>query len=65
MVHRPPRDDVEEHLLGLPSGLVEVLDLGARGLLTPRITRYSLDDGVQAYQDLAVGRVDGRAVVIP
>ena len=45
--------------------LVEVLDLGARGLLSAETTIYTLDDAVRAYQDLEHGTVEGRAVVVP
>jgi propanol-preferring alcohol dehydrogenase len=45
--------------------LVEVLDLGARGLVTPHIVRFSLADAVSAYRQLAEGTVQGRAVIVP
>ena len=45
--------------------LVDVLDLGARGLLRSHTTLYTLDDAAQAYRDLAHGTVSGRAVVVP
>jgi alcohol dehydrogenase, propanol-preferring len=45
--------------------LAEVLDLGARGLVTPSITTFSLDEAPQAYRRLAEGRIEGRAVVVP
>jgi propanol-preferring alcohol dehydrogenase len=45
--------------------LVEVLDLGARGLIAAEKTIYTLDDAAQAYRDLAHGTVRGRAVVVP
>lgn len=45
--------------------LVEVLDLGARGLLHAETTRYTLDDAPRAYRELADGTVKGRAVVVP
>jgi alcohol dehydrogenase, propanol-preferring len=45
--------------------LVEVLDLAARGLIEAHTTTYPLDDAAQAYQDLARGAVDGRAVIVP
>ena len=45
--------------------LVEVLDLGARGLLNTETTLYTLADAAQAYLDLAHGTVSGRAVVVP
>ena len=45
--------------------LVEVLDLGARGLLHAETSIYTLDNATQAYLDLAHGTVEGRAVVVP
>ena len=45
--------------------LVEVLDLGARGLLTPRITTFPLDQAVDAYRQLESGKLEGRAVIVP
>jgi propanol-preferring alcohol dehydrogenase len=45
--------------------LVEVLDLGARGLLHAETTLYTLADAARAYEDLAHGTVRGRAVVVP
>ena len=45
--------------------LAEVLALAARGLLTPKVTTYGLEDGAQAYLDLQAGTIDGRAVVVP
>ncbi|WBB81653.1 NAD(P)-dependent alcohol dehydrogenase [Micromonospora sp. WMMD882] len=45
--------------------LVEVLDLGGRGLLKPKITTFGLDEAVHAYHLLAEGRLEGRAVIVP
>lgn len=45
--------------------LVEVLRLGARGLLEPRVATYPLEQAPEAYRALAAGEVAGRAVVIP
>jgi alcohol dehydrogenase, propanol-preferring len=45
--------------------LVEVLDLGARGLVSPRITTFSLDAAMDAYTLMEAGGLEGRAVVIP
>lgn len=50
---------------GTRQELVEVLELGARGLLTPTLTTYPLERAVDAYRDLAAGRLEGRAVVVP
>ena len=45
--------------------LVELLDLAARGLVGSRVTKFSLDQGVEAYRALHAGEIDGRAVVVP
>jgi alcohol dehydrogenase, propanol-preferring len=45
--------------------LADVLELGARGLLTPAITTYALEDAPRAYEELRAGRVEGRAVIVP
>jgi propanol-preferring alcohol dehydrogenase len=45
--------------------LVEVLDLGARGLLRPRITEFPLDQAASVYRQLAEGTLNGRAVIVP
>jgi propanol-preferring alcohol dehydrogenase len=45
--------------------LIEVLDLGARGLLRPTITTVPLDQAVEAYRRMEAGTVEGRTVVIP
>jgi alcohol dehydrogenase, propanol-preferring len=50
---------------GSRSELAEVLELGARGLISPRTTIYPLEHALEAYRALAAGEVVGRAVVIP
>jgi propanol-preferring alcohol dehydrogenase len=45
--------------------LVEVLDLGARKLVEPTITTFSLDEAALAYHKMAAGQLEGRAVVVP
>lgn len=45
--------------------LIEVLDLGARGLVRPKITTFSLETAVEAYKALEAGDLEGRAVVVP
>jgi alcohol dehydrogenase, propanol-preferring len=45
--------------------LIEVLALGARGLLRPKVTTFALDNAPDAYAALEAGRLDGRAVVVP
>jgi propanol-preferring alcohol dehydrogenase len=45
--------------------LEEVLLLGARGLVTPRVVTFPLAQAATAYQRLREGTVDGRAVIVP
>jgi alcohol dehydrogenase, propanol-preferring len=45
--------------------LVEVLELSARGLLTPHATTYPLEQAVEVYRALAAGEIVGRAVMVP
>ncbi len=42
-----------------------MLDLGARGLAYPTTTTYPLDQAVFSYQEMAAGRLVGRAVIVP
>lgn len=44
---------------------VEVLDLGARGLVRPKITTFGLESAMAAYGALEAGRLEGRAVIVP
>ncbi|MEW2384388.1 zinc-binding dehydrogenase [Micromonospora sp. NPDC047707] len=45
--------------------LIEVLELGARGLVRPKASTYALEDAVTAYRKMADGTLEGRAVVVP
>ena len=45
--------------------LKEVLDLGARGIIKATTTTFSLADAPIAYQRLAAGEIEGRAVIVP
>ncbi|MEV2238261.1 NAD(P)-dependent alcohol dehydrogenase [Micromonospora sp. NPDC049891] len=45
--------------------LLEVLDLGARGLVRPKTTTFSLDDAMSAYRMMQDGTLEGRAVIVP
>jgi propanol-preferring alcohol dehydrogenase len=45
--------------------LVEVLHLGSRRLLQPKVTEVSLEEAADAYQHLAEGKIEGRVVVVP
>jgi propanol-preferring alcohol dehydrogenase len=61
----PYEASVQSVYWGSRAELAEVLDLGARGLITPEITTYPLDEAPAAYQALREGTLKGRAVVIP
>lgn len=45
--------------------LFEVLDLARRGHIRPHVQRFALDDAPAAYEALAAGEVEGRAVIVP
>jgi len=45
--------------------LVEVLDLGARGLIEPHTSVFSLSEAPEAYRLLRTGQIAGRAVIDP
>ena len=45
--------------------LIEVLDLGARGMLRPKVTTFALEDATGAYRQLLAGQLTGRAVIVP
>ena len=45
--------------------LAEVLDLAAHHLITPKISKFNLEDAPQVYLDLAAGKIEGRAVIVP
>jgi propanol-preferring alcohol dehydrogenase len=45
--------------------LIEVLDLGARGLVSPTVVTFPLEEGLQAYRQLREGHLHGRAVIVP
>jgi alcohol dehydrogenase, propanol-preferring len=50
---------------GYRNELIEVLDLARAGRVDVEIQTYSLDDGPQAYEDLAASTIRGRAVIVP
>jgi propanol-preferring alcohol dehydrogenase len=50
---------------GSRSELIEVLDLARAGKIDVETQTYSLDDGPQAYADLAASTIRGRAVIVP
>lgn len=61
----PYETSVQSTYWGNRAELVEVLDLAARGLLRPTVTTFDLADAAQAYDALARGDIEGRAVVVP
>lgn len=61
----PYEASVQTTCRGSRGELAEVLDLAARGLITPTMTTYPLTDAARAYADLAAGEVRGRAVIVP
>ena len=61
----PYEVSVQTTYWGNRAELVEVLDLAGRGLLHAATSIYPLEDALAAYDDLAHGRVEGRAVVVP
>lgn len=50
---------------GSRSELMEVIDVARSGMVDVEVTTYPLDDGPRAYEDLAAGKVRGRAVLVP
>ncbi len=53
------------NLVGSHADLDELMGLVARGRLTLHTTRYPLTQAPQALDDLAAGRIVGRAVLVP
>jgi alcohol dehydrogenase, propanol-preferring len=45
--------------------LDEVLALAQAGMITPHVQRFGLDEAPAAYERLAAGDIDGRAVIVP
>jgi propanol-preferring alcohol dehydrogenase len=45
--------------------LQEVLSLAQRGDISAHVQRFSLSDAPEAYEQLAAGQVEGRAVIVP
>ena len=50
---------------GTRTELVEVLELAARGLVSPDLQAFPLEDALDAYRQLRAGEIDGRAVIAP
>lgn len=56
---------IERPYGGTVAELREVIQLAEDGRIGVQVNRYSLDDAVQAFDDLHHGRVQGRAVLVP
>ena len=56
---------IEGVYVGTYRDLVEVTELVVSGAVTPRVVRYPLHDANRALEDLAAGRILGRAVLEP
>jgi propanol-preferring alcohol dehydrogenase len=50
---------------GSVTELMEVVELAESGKIAAKVTRYSLDDAVRAYEAMEHGELDGRAVIVP
>lgn len=61
----PYEVSVQTTYWGARHELVEVLDLGGRGLIESNVTTFPLADAMSAYKSLRAGEVRGRAVVVP
>jgi propanol-preferring alcohol dehydrogenase len=62
----PPYEvSVQSTYWGNRHELVEVLDLASRGLLHAEVRVFGLEEVVTAYELLAAGAIDGRAVIAP
>jgi propanol-preferring alcohol dehydrogenase len=61
----PYEVSIQSTVWGSRSELAEVLDLGARGLLRPKVTTFALEDALDAYVQMQDGRLSGRAVIVP
>jgi propanol-preferring alcohol dehydrogenase len=61
----PYEASVQTTYWGNRSELTELLDLAARGLLTPEISTFPLTESPEVYAALAAGDIAGRAVIVP
>lgn len=57
--------NIERAYGGTRAELLQVLALARAGKIGVEVVRYSLDDAVQAFDDLHHGKVQGRAVLVP
>ena len=57
--------DVRRSFGGTRTDLLEVAELARLGKIGIETKQYSLDDGLQAFDDLEAGKVQGRAILVP
>lgn len=57
--------NIERAYGGTRAEMRQVIDLARRGKISVEVTRYALDDALQAFDDLHHGRLVGRAVLVP
>lgn len=50
---------------GTRDEFIEVFELARSGSIEVEVQTYTLDEGPQAYADLAAGKLSGRAVIVP
>ena len=50
---------------GSVTELMEVVALAAAKKISAKVTRFTLDDALEAYESMGAGRLDGRAVIVP
>ena len=50
---------------GSRSELIELVDLAHQGVFDIAVERFSLDNGLQAYERMTAGTLRGRAVIVP
>jgi len=61
----PYEVSVQTTYWGNRAELAEVLDLAARGLLHAEVSKFGLHEATRAYEQLELGAIEGRAVVVP
>jgi propanol-preferring alcohol dehydrogenase len=57
--------NIERAYGGTRSDLRQAVALARQGKIGVEVVRYSLDDAVQAFDDLHHGKIQGRAVLVP
>ena len=61
----PYEVEIRNTCWGTIEDLHEVAELFRTGKIVPKVTKYPIDKGLDAYQDLVDGKISGRAVVTP